>query len=108
MLVGEIGVDRRTFLYEMSFWEIKRVVRGYGSRLEKKISNTRMLAYLITAYNGMTDLKKAGVYNIHDFYPLPWDDLAQAEQPTTEEIDALRRKLHDFNDQVSSREPDFT
>ena len=32
MLVGEIGVDRRTFLYEMSFWEIKRVVRGYGSR----------------------------------------------------------------------------
>ena len=61
MLVGEIGVDRRTFLYEMSFWEIKRVVRGYGSRLEKKISNTRMLAYLITAYNGMTDLKKAGV-----------------------------------------------
>ena len=108
MLVGEIGVDRRTFLYEMSFWEIKRVVRGYGSRLEKKISNTRMLAYLITAYNGMTDLKKAGVYNIHDFYPLPWDDLAQDEHPTTEEIDALRRKLHDFNDQVSSREPDFT
>ncbi len=108
MLVGEIGVDRRTFLYEMSFWEIKRVVRGYGSRLAKKISNTRMLAYLITAYNGMTDLKKAGVYNIHDFYPLPWDDLAQDEQPTTEEIDALRRKLHDFNDQVSSREPDFT
>lgn len=108
MLVGEIGVDRRTFLYEMSFWEIKRVVRGYGSRLEKKISNMRMLAYLITAYNGMTDLKKAGVYNIHDFYPLPWDDLAQDDHPTTEEIDALRRKLHDYNDQVSSREPDFT
>ena len=108
MLVGEIGVDRRTFLYEMSFWEIKRVVRGYGSRLEKKISNTRMLAYLITAYNGMTDLKKAGVDSVHDFYRVPWDGLARGEQPTTEEIDALRRKLHDFNDQVSSREPDFT
>ena len=108
MLVGEIGVDRRTFLYEMSFWEIKRVVRGYGSRLEKKISNTRMLAYLITAYNGMTDLKKAGVYTRHDFYPLPWDELAQDEQPATEEIDALRRKPHDSHGPARSRGHDFT
>ncbi len=60
MLVGEIGIDRRTFLRDMRFWEIRRVVRGYGKRMEKTLTNTRMLAYLITSYNGMTDLRKAG------------------------------------------------
>lgn len=103
MLVGEIGIDRRTFLYGMRFWEIRSVVRGYGKRVEKMLTNTRMLAYLITAYNGMTDLKKAGIFNVHDFWPLPWDDSGRTDgqQPTAEEVEALRRKLRDYNREVS-------
>ena len=99
MLVGEIGVDRRAFLHDMRFWEIRRVVRGYGKRMEKTLANTRMLAYLITSYNGLTDLRKAGVMNVHDFWPLPWDerDGAAGDNPTDEEVEALRQRLRDYN-----------
>lgn len=98
MLVGEIGIDRRAFLRDMRFWEIRRVVRGYGKRMEKTLANTRMLAYLITSYNGMTDLRKAGIMNVHDFWPLPWDDCEAPDGlPTDQEVEALRRQLRDYN-----------
>lgn len=103
MLVGEIGVERRAFLCDMRYWEIRRVVRGYGKRLEKTLTNTRMLAYLITSYNGMTDLRKAGVMNAHDFWPLPWDKPGDGDgQPSDEEVETLRRQLRDYNRGVSS------
>jgi hypothetical protein len=30
--VGEIGFPRREFLYEVSFWEIRRIIKGYRMR----------------------------------------------------------------------------
>jgi hypothetical protein len=30
--VGEIGIPRREFLYDLSFWEVRRIVRGYRNR----------------------------------------------------------------------------
>lgn len=32
MLVGEIGIPRREFLYDLQFWEVRRIVRGYRRR----------------------------------------------------------------------------
>ena len=30
--MGEIGFPRREFLYEVAFWEIRRIVKGYRMR----------------------------------------------------------------------------
>lgn len=30
--MGEIGIPRREFLYDLRFWEIRRIVRGYRRR----------------------------------------------------------------------------
>jgi hypothetical protein len=30
--VGEIGIPRREFLYDIRFWEVCRIVRGYRKR----------------------------------------------------------------------------
>jgi hypothetical protein len=30
--VGEIGIPRREFLYDIRFWEVRRIVRGYRNR----------------------------------------------------------------------------
>ena len=30
--MGEIGIPRREFLYELRFWEVCRIVRGYRKR----------------------------------------------------------------------------
>ena len=32
MLVGEIGMPRREFLYEIQFWEVRRIIKGYRKR----------------------------------------------------------------------------
>ena len=30
--MGEIGLPRREFLYDISFWEVRRIIRGYRRR----------------------------------------------------------------------------
>lgn len=30
--MGEIGMPRREFLYDISFWEVRRIIRGYRRR----------------------------------------------------------------------------
>lgn len=30
--MGEIGIPRREFLYDLRFWEVRRIVRGYRRR----------------------------------------------------------------------------
>lgn len=32
LLVGEIGIPRREFLYELHFWEVRRIIKGYRRR----------------------------------------------------------------------------
>lgn len=30
--MGEIGIPRREFLYDITFWEVRRIIRGYRRR----------------------------------------------------------------------------
>ena len=30
--MGEIGIPRREFLYDIRFWEVRRIIRGYRKR----------------------------------------------------------------------------
>ena len=30
--MGEIGIPRREFLYDIKFWEVRRIIRGYRKR----------------------------------------------------------------------------
>lgn len=32
LIVGEIGISRHEFLYELRFWEVDRIIRGYRRR----------------------------------------------------------------------------
>jgi len=32
LFVGEIGISRREFLYDIRFWEARRIIRGYRRR----------------------------------------------------------------------------
>lgn len=32
MFVGEYGISRHEFLYEIRFWEARRIIRGYNKR----------------------------------------------------------------------------
>ena len=43
--MGEIGIDRREFLYEIQFWEARRIIKGYNARHHHGWEQARLIAY---------------------------------------------------------------
>ena len=61
MLVGEIGIDRRAFLYDMRYWEVLRIIKGYRRRdwlkLQLMAECTYAAMYAMRDPKGMTPQK---------------------------------------------------
>ena len=83
MLVGEIGIDRRAFLYDLRYWEVLRIIKGYRRRDWLKL---QMLAecvyasiYTMRDPKGMTPQKMfPDLFKVED----------EPEAPTITEQDA--------------------
>jgi len=66
--VGEIGIPRREFLYDIEFWEVHRIIRGYRRRDGLKYQLLRLCAYAsFSAFHKMDKLP-------HEWIPLPFDE----------------------------------
>ena len=94
MIVGEIGFPRREFLYEISFWEARRIIRGYKRR--------NILAYQLlrlTAYGSMFMMRDPNGKSPTDWLPLYFDkDDEDVEPPISEEEEAeMVEYLNDIN-----------
>lgn len=46
--MGEIGIPRREFLYEVSYWEVVRIVKGYRRRDLLKHQLLAVIVYTTT------------------------------------------------------------
>ena len=61
MLVGEIGIDRRAFLYDLRYWEVLRIIKGYRRRdwlkLQLMAECTYAAMYAMRDPKGMTPQK---------------------------------------------------
>ena len=61
MLVGEIGIDRRAFLYDLRYWEVRRIIKGYRRRdwlkLQLMAECTYAAMYAMRDPKGMTPQK---------------------------------------------------
>ncbi|MCH5307635.1 MAG: hypothetical protein J1E37_06090 [Prevotella sp.] len=44
--MGEIAIPRREFLYDLQFWEVRRIIRGYRRRDVLKYQLLRLCAYM--------------------------------------------------------------
>ena len=87
--MGEIGISRREFLYEIDFWEARRIVRGYDRRHRTMWSATRWHAFNIMSAMPYVDMKKAGLNRPSDLIQFPWD--SDPEPPVSDdEIDELQ------------------
>lgn len=94
MIVGEIGFSRREFLYEISFWEARRIIRGYKRR--------NILAYQLlrlTAYGSMFTMRDTNGKSPTDWLPLYFDkDDEENVAPISEEEEAeMVKELEDIN-----------
>ena len=99
MLVGEIGIPRREFLYDLRFWEVRRIVRGYRNR--DRLKHQLMAECAYAAMFAMRDPKGK---TVADMFPgIFEDDDIPDEPPITEdeaaELQALMAGMNAQNHQ---------
>jgi hypothetical protein len=96
--VGEIGIPRQEYLYDLTLCDLLMIERGYYRRNIDIWSATRWSTYHIMASFVCGDaLKKNGVFSPKDLLPLPWDNQPEAEHYTQEDIDGLQADIDAAN-----------
>ena len=94
--MGEIGRDRHEFLYEMTYWEVLRIIRGYRKR--DRLTHQLIAEAVFAAMHTMRDSKGK---TVKDFFPgLFEDDDDDDREPadiTDEEIAQLQAEMDAWN-----------
>lgn len=97
--MGEIGVRRSDFLYYMRWWEVRSVISGYRRRERLTWTVARWQTFMLM-HNGMTDLRKAGIYTASDLLPFPWEKTDAAPVVSDEEVERLQRMMREENKKI--------
>ena len=95
--MGEIGIPRHEFLYELNYWEVLRIIRGYRRR--GRLRDQLIAEAVFAAMHTMRDSKGK---TVKDFFPMlfedPDDDDPEPAEPLSEEDYAYEQALMDnFN-----------
>ena len=72
--MGEIGIARYDFLYEIDFWEVRRIIRGYRRR--DKLKNQLIAECVYAAMYAMRDPKGK---TVTDMFPRLFADDSEEE-----------------------------
>lgn len=94
--MGEVGIERNLFLYDLQFWEIQAIIDGYRKREHTYLIMTRWATYMQMCA-GMADLHKAGIENPEDLLRFPWEQEEQAPPIPAEEQQRIREELQELN-----------
>lgn len=80
LFVGEIGLTRHEFLYDILFWEARRIVRGYRKRgkilMQLIAENIYATTHVMRPSEGKT---------VKDMFPVLFEDDDEMEPPMTED-----------------------
>ena len=99
--MGEIGIPRREFLYDILFWEARRIVRGYRKR--DKLKHQLIAECVYAATYAMRDSNGKTVANM---FPSLFedDDDYQDEPPLTDDERAeLMEDMKAWNAQLAQQ-----
>lgn len=93
--MGEIGIPRREFLYDIKFWEVRRIIRGYRQR--DLLKNQLMAECAYAATYAMRDPKGK---TVADMFPMLFDNEETEEQILSQEdIDEMVSLIDEVNEQ---------
>lgn len=102
--MGEIGIPRHEFLYELSYWEVLRIIRGYRRR--GRLRDQLIAEAVFAAMHTMRDSKGK---TVKDFFPMlfedPDDDDREPSEPLSEEDYAYEQALMDAWNMANHTEP---
>ena len=92
--MGEIGIQRREFLYDLRFWEVRRIIRGYRKR--DRLKHQLMAECAYAAIYAMRDPKGK---TVADMFPQIFEDDDINDEPpmTDEEAEELQAEMDAFN-----------
>ena len=98
MLVGEIGIDRREFLYELKLWEIILITRGYFRRYHPGWEQARLIAY-----NAAHCMGAKNPPTITQWLKFPWER-DHAEEISDDEVNEIRKQIEAENQEKASEQ----
>lgn len=93
--MGEIGIPRREFLYDIRFWEVRRIIRGYRRRDTLK---HQLLAEC--AYAAIYAMRDPNGKTAEDLFPgiFEYDDDNEATpEMSNEEYNELQDLMANYN-----------
>ena len=107
--MGEIGVNRLEYLYELSWLDLILIERGYDRRCRHLWSATRWQAYeLMSAQMGGQQMRENGIHSPLDLLKFPWeknDDGSgggNGNMPDAATIAQLRQMMMEENAKVDA------
>lgn len=93
--MGEIGIPRREFLYELRFWEVRRIIRGYRRRDRLKL---QLLAECV--YASIHTMRDPKGKTVEDLFPALFEDDEQIPSGpalTQDEVSELQAMMASMN-----------
>ena len=94
VLVGEVGIPRKEYLYDLSFCDIMLILRGYYRRHHTGWEQARLVAYNAHYCMGAKDTPPVP----SEWLPLPWEkEQADGNIPSNEEVERMRREMMEYN-----------
>lgn len=91
--MGEIGIPRSEFLYEIDYWEVLRIIRGYRRRDHLKHQLLAECAF--AAIYAMRDPKGK---TVADMFPAIFDDEEEEDDTpplSDEDMESLQQLMRD-------------
>ena len=97
MLVGEIGISRREFLYDLRFWEVDCIIKGYRRR--NRLTHQLLAEIVYTTIYINRDPKGK---TLEGMFPMLFEEEEDdSDDPimTKEDSDELQQLMVDLNAQ---------
>ena len=99
LLVGEIGISRREFWYELTWREVRAIIDGYNRRRRDGWEQARLIAYHVAYCMGVPEGKTVPL--ITDWLPFYWEKPTGTQKPTSiiskKVVDELQDFMADYN-----------
>ena len=94
--MGEIGIPRREFLYDLRFWEVRRIIRGYRQRDRLK---HQLIAECV--YAATYAMRDPNGKTVSDMFPMLFDNDDDDDEPpiTEEDVAELQAEMDALNAQ---------
>ena len=95
--MGEIGISRREFLYELRFWEVDAIIKGYRRR--NRLTHQLLAEIVYTTTYSMRDPKGK---TVEGMFPMLFEEEEDdSDEPimTKEDSDELQQLMEDLNSQ---------